>query len=68
MKPVPFDRDKWELYNVAEGRIERTNAFKFSADETADVGVDEATTVTDDYKDRDNKFTGRVLKATVEPK
>jgi hypothetical protein len=29
---------------VAEGRIENTNGTMFSADETADVGVDEATT------------------------
>ena len=34
---------------VAEGRIEHTQAMAFSADETADVGVDEATPVTEDY-------------------
>jgi len=34
---------------AGEGRIEHTNAFIFSADETADVGIDEATPVTDDY-------------------
>ena len=34
---------------VAEGRIERTSPFLFSADETADVGVDEATPVTEAY-------------------
>ncbi len=33
---------------VAEGRIEHTAASFFSPDETADVGVDEATNVTDD--------------------
>jgi len=40
----------------------------FSADETADVGVDEATPVTDDYKERDNEFTGKIEKVTIELK
>jgi arylsulfatase A-like enzyme len=53
---------------VGEGRIEHTNANVFSADETADVGVDEATPVTDDYKMHDNKFTGKIRKVTVELK
>ena len=51
---------------VAEGRIERTTPFVFSADETADVGVDEATPVTDAYKERHNEFTGKIEKVTVE--
>src|SRR5262245_56486992 len=50
---------------IAEGQIENTNGFVFSADETADVGVDEATNVTDDYKERDNKFTGKIRKVTI---
>jgi hypothetical protein len=29
------------------------------------VGVDEATPVTEDYKERDNAFTGRIVKVTV---
>lgn len=53
---------------VAEGRIERTNGYVFSADETADVGADEATPVTEDYKERDNKFTGKIRKVTLELK
>lgn len=53
---------------VAEGRIEKTVANLFSPDETADVGVDEATPVTEDYKERDNKFTGKIRKVTVELK
>ena len=53
---------------VAEGRIEKTTPFVFSADETADVGVDEATPVTEDYKERDNEFTGKIEKVTVELK
>lgn len=53
---------------VAEGRIERTQGFIFSADEGADVGVDGETPVTDDYKERDNKFTGKIRKVMVELK
>jgi hypothetical protein len=45
---------------VAEGRIANTTANVFSGDETADVGVDEATPVTEDYKERENRFTGRI--------
>jgi arylsulfatase len=50
---------------VAEGRIKNTNAFIFSADETADVGVDDATPVTEDYKEGDNRFTGKIAKVTI---
>ena len=32
------------------------------------MGVDEGTPVTDDYKERDNKFTGKIDKVTVELK
>ena len=49
-------------------RIEKTTPFFFSADETADVGVDEATPVTEDYEERDNEFTGKIEKVTVEVK
>jgi arylsulfatase len=51
---------------VAEGRIEKTVPFVFSADETADVGLDNATPVTQEYKQRDNEFSGRIAKVTVE--
>ncbi len=53
---------------VAEGRIEHTQPLIFSADETADVGEDDATPVTEDYKAYDNKFTGKILKVTVDVK
>ena len=53
---------------VAEGRIDRTQPFIFSADEGADVGVDAGTPVTDDYQDRDSKFTGKIHKVTIELK
>jgi hypothetical protein len=32
------------------------------------VGVDEAAPLTEDYKERDNKFTGKIRKVTVELK
>jgi len=53
---------------AVQGRIERTQPNIFSADETADVGVDEATPVTEDYKEGDNSFTGKIQKVTVELK
>jgi arylsulfatase len=53
---------------VAEGRIEHTASVIFSPDETADVGVDEATNVTNDYREIDNKFTGKIRRVTVELK
>jgi arylsulfatase len=53
---------------VASGRIERTQGMIFSADETAGVGEDDATPVTADYKERDNAFTGKILKVTVDVK
>ena len=51
---------------VAEGRIEHTQCCGFSADEGADVGADNETNVSDDYKEGDNKFTGRIAKITIQ--
>jgi len=51
---------------VAEGRIEKTQPMIFSADETADVGVDDAMPVTEDYKRGDNAFTGKIHKVVVD--
>jgi arylsulfatase len=53
---------------VAAGRIDRTQGYIFSADEGADVGLDGETPVTDDYEERDNKFTGKIGKVTVDLK
>jgi arylsulfatase A-like enzyme len=53
---------------VAEGRIEHTQAAIFSADEGVDVGLDGETNVTSDYKQGDNKFTGKIKKVTVDLK
>jgi hypothetical protein len=50
---------------VGEGRIERTQPFIFSADETEDVGMDLGTPVTEDYKEGDNKFTGTIGKVVL---
>ena len=51
---------------VASGRIEHTQAMVFSADETADVGMDNATPVVEDYGLYRGVFNGKVLKVTVE--
>ena len=53
---------------VAGGRIANTNPLMFSADEGADVGVDEGTPVTDAYKSENSRFTGKIHKVTVELK
>ena len=50
---------------VTEGRISNTTPFIFSADETADVGTDEATPVTEEYAEGDNEFTGKIERVTV---
>ena len=52
---------------VAEGRIEKTQPVLFSADETADVGLDDATQVADKvFKDlEDSKFTGHIDKVVI---
>jgi arylsulfatase len=52
---------------VATGRIERTQCCAFSADEGADVGADEGTPVTEDYK-VPFKFNGKIGKVTIELK
>lgn len=52
---------------VGEGRVERTQPVLFSADDTADVGVDEATQVANDIYPtaKSSEFTGYVNKVTV---
>jgi len=52
---------------VAEGRIEKTIPLVFSADETADVGKDDATQVVNSvFKDaKDSEFTGHVEKVEI---
>ena len=54
---------------VGEGRIELTQGAIFSADETADVGVDLGTPVVEVIgADAKSRFTGRIPKITVEVK
>jgi arylsulfatase len=53
---------------AAVGRIERTNGLMFSADETADVGIDDATPVTEDTPEGRNRFNGRIHSVTVDLK
>ena len=53
---------------MASDRIERTHATIFSADETAGVGMDDATPVTADYTERDNAFMGKIIKVIVDVK
>jgi len=53
---------------VAEGHIPKTQPFAFSADEGVDVGMDGETAVSNDYKVGDNKFTGKIVKVTVDVK
>jgi arylsulfatase len=45
---------------VGEGRVDATQPMAFSADETADVGRDTASPVSDDYDGESSVFTGRV--------
>jgi arylsulfatase len=45
---------------VASGRVERTEAMIFSADETTDVGRDAGAPVTEDYPPTNNAFNGEV--------
>jgi arylsulfatase len=53
---------------LAEGKIPRTQPFAFSGDEGADVGLDGETNVSNDYKQGNNAFTGRINKVTVSVK
>ena len=52
---------------VAQGRIEHTQAGLFSADETADVGIDLGTPVVESIgAEAKSRFTGHIPKVTVE--
>src|SRR5687768_1048647 len=55
MVTIYLDGDK-----TGEGRIEATVPLIFSADETADVGRDTASPVSDDYEGETSVFTGTV--------
>jgi arylsulfatase A-like enzyme len=52
---------------VAQGRIEHTQPIIFSADETADVGIDLGTPVVEAIgAEEKSRFTGRIPKVTIE--
>ncbi len=55
---------------VAEGRIEKTQPLIFSADETADVGLDNQTPVAEGIGvgAQETRFTGTIRKVTIELK
>jgi arylsulfatase len=45
---------------VGSGRVEQTQGFIFSADETTDVGYESGTTVSPDYTSHTSRFNGRL--------
>jgi arylsulfatase len=54
---------------AGKGRIDNTNGNTFSLDEGADVGMDEATNVSKNYKaGRASKFNGEIAQVTIEIK
>jgi arylsulfatase len=55
---------------VASGRIQKTQPLAFSADETADVGLDNQTPVAEGIGigREETRFTGKIAKVTVEVK
>ncbi len=46
--------------SVGSGRIDRTEPFAFSADETVDVGMEAGSPVSPDYGPKANAFTGEI--------
>jgi arylsulfatase len=63
--PIHFVR-RWT--EVAQGKIPKTQPYAYSGDEGVDVGMDNETPVSNDYKERDNKFSGTIKKITVDVK
>ena len=52
---------------VAQGRIEHTQSIMFSADETADVGIDLGTPVVEAIgSEQSSRFTGKIEQVTVQ--
>jgi len=45
---------------VGEGRVEMTQPFAYSADETVDVGMEAGSPVSPDYGPKDNAFSGEI--------
>ncbi len=54
---------------AGKGHIEKTNSNMFSLDEGADVGMDEATNVSRNYKiGKANRFNGKIETVEIEIK
>ena len=51
---------------VGAAHVPHTMPFVYSADEGVDVGTDDETAVTSDYKQGANAFTGKILKVTIQ--
>jgi arylsulfatase len=51
---------------ASEIKVLKMMPFSFSGDEGVDVGVDNETPVTEEYAEGNNRFTGRILKVTVD--
>src|SRR5258707_1239271 len=70
IRPKPGSGGKSALYvdgkKVAEGRIPKAQPYAFSGDEGVDVGVDNETMVSNDYKPGENRFTGKITKVTID--
>jgi arylsulfatase A-like enzyme len=45
---------------VGKGRVDQTQGFIFSADETTDIGYESGTTVSPDYSAHTSRFTGKI--------
>lgn len=45
---------------VGNGRVEQTQGFVFSADETTDIGYESGTAVTSDYNNKTSKFNDKI--------
>jgi hypothetical protein len=45
---------------VGKGRVDQTQGFVFSADETTDIGYESGTTVSPDYTAHTSRFNGRI--------
>lgn len=69
-EPKPASGGKCILYidgeKVAEGQIPKTQPYAYSGDEGVDIGTDNETNVTNQYKEGDNEFEGKIKKVTVD--
>jgi len=50
---------------VGSGKVPKTEGYVYSADETANVGVDMETPVSDDYTLESSKFNGKIHRVTI---